>query len=79
MELVPGASALPLVEATPAGHSGAEAKLLGQMLPRDPGVEHKQDSAQRLPIRQAATARIAKGYAPSPEGAARPVPRTRPK
>jgi hypothetical protein len=48
------------IQAAPAGHLGAEAKLDRQMRPRDPRVQHKQDPLQRLPIRQPLAARVAK-------------------
>src|SRR5439155_15570607 len=43
-----------------AGRAAAEAELERQMPPRDPRVQHEQDSLQRLPVRQPLATRIAK-------------------
>ena len=37
---------LPFLEAPPAGHAGAVAKLLRQLLPGDPGSQHEQDAGR---------------------------------
>jgi hypothetical protein len=50
MQPLPDPGALPLIQPAPAGHARAEAKLGRQMLPGDPGVQHKQDPLQRQPI-----------------------------
>jgi hypothetical protein len=55
----PDAGLLPLIHAAVAGRAATEAEFGRQMPPRDPGVEHKQDSLQRLPVRQPLAARIA--------------------
>jgi hypothetical protein len=51
VQLVPGARLVPDCQAPPAGHTRAEAQLLGQILPLDTGVQHEQDPAQGLPVR----------------------------
>lgn len=39
-----------LPQPPPAGHPRPAAHLLGQMLPRDPGMQHEQDLRRHLPI-----------------------------
>ena len=60
MKSLPHARPLPLVQAPPAGDTGAETKLGRQVLPGDAGVQDEQDPLQRLPIGQALAARVAK-------------------
>ena len=50
MEMLEEACLLPVAEASPAGHAGAEAELLRQSLPGDPGGEHEQDPVQHLAV-----------------------------
>ncbi len=58
MQLLPDAGPLPLVQATPARIARAKPELLRQMHPRCPGVQHEQNPAQRLPIRETLPTRI---------------------
>jgi hypothetical protein len=55
---LPDTRLLPLVQAPPTGHPGAEAQLGRQMRPRDPRGEHEQDPLQRFPIRKPLPPRI---------------------
>ena len=57
MQLVEDARLLPALQASPAGLPGAEAQLQGQLLPRDPGVEHEQHPLQTQPVRHRPRAR----------------------
>ena len=50
---------LPVAQAAPAGHAGAESELLRQPLPGDPGGEHEQDSVQDKAIVEPLATRIA--------------------
>ncbi len=43
MQLVPYPSGLPVAQPSPASHATAETKLLGQVLPRDTGLQHEQE------------------------------------
>ena len=52
VQLLPHPGLLPLLQPPPTGEPRTEAELLRQVLPRDPGLQHKQDPLQRLPIRQ---------------------------
>lgn len=45
VQLLPHAALLPAAQPTPAGHPRAEAQLLRQELPPDPGLQHEQDPA----------------------------------
>jgi len=60
VQALPDTSALPLIEAAVTGRAAAETELERQMPPGDPGVQHKQDPLQRLPIRQTLTTGVAK-------------------
>jgi len=54
------AGLLPAPQPSPGGHPAAEAKLLRQMLPADPRVQHKQDPLQREAIIERLATRIPK-------------------
>lgn len=43
---------VPVPQPAPARHARPEAEVLGQVLPLDPGVQHVQDPAQHVPVRQ---------------------------
>ncbi len=60
VQALPNARLLPGAQPTPRGHPAVESELLRQMLPADPGVQHKQDSLQREPIIERLATRIAK-------------------
>ncbi len=47
---LPDTGLLPLIHPPVTGRADAEPELERQMPPRDPGVQHKQDPLQRLPI-----------------------------
>lgn len=51
MQSRPDAGFGPLRQAAPAGHARAEAQLLRQVFPRDPGMQHEQDALEHQPIR----------------------------
>ena len=53
MELVPDASLVPVAQAAPAGHPAAAAQLLGQILPRNPGLEDEENPRQGGAVRDA--------------------------
>jgi hypothetical protein len=59
MQLLPHPGSIPLLQTPPARHPGAETQFLRQELPLDTGVQHEQDPAQHLPIRQPAATRAA--------------------
>jgi hypothetical protein len=59
VQALPHARALPLVQSAPAGDPGAEAELLGQVRPGDPGVQDEEDPLQRLTVGQPPSARVA--------------------
>lgn len=48
VQALPDPGLVPVPQPSPAGHPRAEAQLLGQKLPADPGVENEQDPAQHL-------------------------------
>lgn len=52
MEPLPDAGLVPVAQSAPAGHARAETEVLRQVLPLDPGVQHVQDPAQHIPVRQ---------------------------
>lgn len=58
MQALPDAGLVPVPQSAPARHAGAEAELLRQMLPLHSGVQHVQDPAEHLPIRQRLAAGI---------------------
>src|SRR5919112_145518 len=62
MQRVPDAGLLPVPEPSPARHAGPVAVLLGQVLPRDPGVQDVQDAVEDLAVGQ----RLATGVAMAP-------------
>ena len=49
---------VPVPQPPPAGHPRAVAQLLRQELPRDAGVQHEQDPAQRLAVIQPPPSRM---------------------
>lgn len=55
MEPVPHASLLPRAQAAPAGHATAAAEFLGQVLPGQTSLEHKEDAGECRPIGDAGT------------------------
>lgn len=55
VQALPDSGRVPVPQPSPAGHPRAEAQLLGQKLPADPGVQHEQDPAQRLATIQSLT------------------------
>src|SRR4051794_25158690 len=57
VEFRPDTGLGPVAEPTPAGHATATAHLLGQILPVNAGLEHKQDTDQRLAILKRGTTR----------------------
>jgi hypothetical protein len=57
VQALPDPGLVPVPQPPLAGHARAEAQLLRQELPADPGVEHEQDPAHHLPVLQALTAR----------------------
>jgi hypothetical protein len=50
VQLRPDTDLLPGTQPAPGSHPAAEAELLGQVLPADPGVEHEQDALQDLAV-----------------------------
>jgi hypothetical protein len=58
MQAVPDAGRGPVAQPPPAGHPAATAHLLGQVLPGDAGLQHKQDPRQRRPVRHARPASL---------------------
>src|SRR6185503_14559547 len=50
VQSLPDSRGLPVPKAPPAGHAAAAAKFLGQVFPRDAGLEHKQDSRESLAV-----------------------------
>ena len=61
VQLLPDPGSLPGFQTPPARHPGPEPHLLGQELPLDAGVQHEQDAAQHLPVRQRLAPRVAEG------------------
>jgi hypothetical protein len=59
VQLRPHARLLPGAQPAPRRHPAAEAELPRQMLPADPGVQHKQDPLQHAPIVERLAPRIA--------------------
>lgn len=57
MEPVPHSGLVPRGKTPPTRHAGTKAELLGQVLPLDAGVEHEQDPAQSLSVRNPRPAR----------------------
>jgi hypothetical protein len=78
VQLLPDARLLPRSKPTPSGHPAAEAKLLRQMLPANPRVQHKQDPLQRTTIVERLPTRIPIPGAASSAAAVRSAPTTRP-
>src|SRR5438876_3448336 len=70
MQLLPDAGLVPVAQTPPAGHAGAEAELLRQPLPSNPGGEHEQDPVQHLAVVEWPAAGIA--VAPGPWWEERP-------
>jgi hypothetical protein len=58
VQLFPDPGSVPHLEASPAGHPRPESQLLREELPLDTGVQHEQDPAQHLPIRDPLPTRI---------------------
>jgi len=58
MDLLPHAGGVPVAQTSPARHARAAAHLLGEMLPRDPGLEHEENPGQRSPGRHRLAAGI---------------------
>ena len=52
VEPLPHTGPLPLLQPPIAGRAATEAELERQVPPRHPGVQHKQNPLQRLPVRQ---------------------------
>lgn len=52
VELLPDAGLVPVPKPPPAGHARTEAQLPWQELPLDARVQHEEDAAQHLPVRQ---------------------------
>jgi hypothetical protein len=50
MQPVPDPSRLPVAQPPPARHPRPAAHLLGEHLPRDAALQHKQDAGQRRPV-----------------------------
>jgi hypothetical protein len=50
MEWVPHPAVVPVMQTPPARHARATAPLLGAQLPRDSGLQHKEDAGQRLSL-----------------------------
>jgi hypothetical protein len=59
VQRVPHAGLLPVTQSPPRRDPGAVAVLLGQVLPRDPRVQHMQDPVEHQPIGQWLAPRIA--------------------
>ena len=78
MQSLPDAGPLPLIQPPPAGRAAAEAEFARQMPPRDPRVQHEQDSLQRLPARQPSCGPDSETAAPPSATAVLIVPTTRP-
>lgn len=62
MQALPDTGLVPVPQPAPARHAGPEAKLLREMLPLDSGVQHVQDPAEHVPVRQ----RLAAGMPEAP-------------
>jgi hypothetical protein len=56
----PDARLLPDPQPAPGRHPADEAELLRQVLPADPGVQHKQDPLQHTPVIERLPTRITK-------------------
>src|SRR5436189_6388018 len=60
VQTVPNTRLLPCPQPSPRRHPAAEAELLRQMLPPNPGVQHKQDPLQREAVIERLATRIPK-------------------
>jgi hypothetical protein len=58
VQTLPDTGLVPITQPPPTRHPRAEAQLLRQELPRNPGVEHEQDPGQDLPVIQTLAARV---------------------
>ena len=75
---LPDAGLLPVPQPPPAGHPAAEAELLRQVLPGDPGVQHEQDPAATPTGHRAACGPDTGTDAASAAAAARSAPTAHP-
>ncbi|ODV40791.1 hypothetical protein AWV79_20615 [Cupriavidus sp. UYMMa02A] len=50
VQALPDAAGLPGTQPTPAGHAAAKAQFLGQIFPRNPSLQNKQDTVQRSSV-----------------------------
>ena len=51
MELLPDPGPVPVAQPAPTGHATATAHLLGQVLPLDARLQHKENARERLAVR----------------------------
>lgn len=58
MQPLPHAGLVPVPQPSPARHARPEAEVLRQVLPLDPRMQHVQDPAQHIPVRQRPAAGI---------------------
>jgi hypothetical protein len=79
MQPLPDAGVLPGPQATPRRHPAAEAELLRQVLPTDPGVQHEQDPLATRDDHQTAYDSDNGSGAPALAATARPAPTTHPR
>src|SRR4051812_49051331 len=61
MESVPNTSLVPLAQAAPASDPAAAAEFLGQVLPRESGLEHEENARERRAIWDAGTSSLRLG------------------
>ena len=61
MEAVPDASLLPVTQTAPTGDTTAAAEFLGQILPRESGLEYEENASECRPIWDAGTSSLRLG------------------
>jgi len=61
MQALPDTAGLPVTQPTPAGHATAKAQFLGQIFPRNAGLQYKQDAAKCCPVAYSRPAAFGRG------------------